>query len=699
MLNVVACLIVPALINFSLFFYAVIVLPANRVNRLFSLFIFLLGIEQLADAMMHGSANAEVASMWQHISLAPWVFIAPIGALLAYALTEPEGSTKNGKIYTLLLAPALIFQFMVAAHLDRSTLVLHPVWGWISNPVSDATTLSIYFFIAGVGLLMPVLLWNAYFRNRKNPQHGKQFLLLAIGVTVPYVGGVISEVILPVSFDMNTIPVSGPLMTTFTVCAMIAIRNYRMLDYSPRHQFERILETMAEGVMITDNGGRVMYVNPALARMTECDPGEMMGHTTDFFLLGEEDRVFIPKGTQEIQLRSKTGEKIWVVASASPCVDANGKEIGITCMITDVDQLKKSLSTITRNEMRLNRAQEVSHVGSWDLNFSTGHVTWSEEACRIYGFDPSQRNQSFDTWISMIHPADLPGVMLEVKKSQENGVDCSFEHRIVLRDGTVKHVQSISKHEYDDEGKLTGLFGICKDITGMKRAEQKLRATTAELETYIYKSSHDMHAPLASILGLINVSRMEIYEPTATRYIQMIESQVKKLDSVRVEFIKAMHINEATKLNEEVHVKTMIGDILRDLRMTEGFSRMSINVNVAPGQKLVSNEFLMRTILQNLIENSIKYQDYSLDKPQLFIDLEQRGQTTNITIEDNGIGIDPVIQDKIFDMYFKTTEIREGSGLGLYLVKKAVEKLDAKLSLRSIPGHGTRFTLSFVQAN
>jgi signal transduction histidine kinase len=233
----------------------------------------------------------------------------------------------------------------------------------------------------------------------------------------------------------------------------------------------------------------------------------------------------------------------------------------------------------------------------------------------------------------------------------------------------------------------------------MKIAEQKLRATSAELETYIYKSSHDMHAPLASILGLINVSRMEVFDPTAVRYIQMIESQVKKLDSVRVEFIKAMHIKDATRLDEEVHVNSMIGDILRDLRMTEGFSRMNINVNVAPGKKLVSNEFLMRTILQNLIENSIKYQDYSRESPQLLIDLEQRGKTTSITIEDNGVGIDPNIQDQIFDMYFKSSELREGSGLGLYLVKKAVEKLDAKMSLRSSPGLGTRFTLSFAQAN
>lgn len=223
--------------------------------------------------------------------------------------------------------------------------------------------------------------------------------------------------------------------------------------------------------------------------------------------------------------------------------------------------------------------------------------------------------------------------------------------------------------------------------------------TTEELETYIYKSSHDMHAPLASILGLINVSRMEVQDQTAAKYLGMIESQAKKLDTVRVEFIKAMHIKDVNFINEEVHVNTMIGDILRDLRMSEGFSRMNFNINVAPGQKVIANEFLMKTILQNLIENSIKYQDYNRDQSLLLIDLEQSGSTTSITIEDNGIGIDPSLHDKIFDMYFKTEDNRDGSGLGLYLVKKAVEKLDGKMSVRSSPGQGTCFTLSFAKSN
>lgn len=693
----VSYLVVPALVNFALFLYSVIFLPVTRVSRLFSLFIFLLGTQQLAEAMMHSSATLEAASMWQHIALAPWIFIAPVGVLLCVEMTN-ESRLNKSWFFSLILFPALMFQFMVAAHLNHSVMIDDPTWGWISNPVADLPTVSIYLYIACLSLLMPVLLWAAFIRNRSDIRLRSQFLLLAIGVTIPYIGGVICEVILPFTFKVKDIPLASPLMTTFTVCAFLAIRKYRLLDYSPRHQFNRILETMTDGVIITDKGGRIMYANPALAKMTECNIDEIIGHRTDFFLQGENQCVIIPDGTQELQLRSKGGRKIWVIASASPCVDSKGKEIGITCVITDIDEQKKAREKISRNETRLNRAQAMSRVGSWELDFASGKTRWSDEACRIFGFTVSQNVQPFDTWVSLIHPADVTSVMLAIKNTQSTGCESDFEHRILLKDGTVKHIHSIIHFEYDTKGQPVGLFAICRDVTEIRVVNQKLRMTTQELETYIYKSSHDMHGPLASILGLINVSRMEVHDPTAMKYLQMIESQTKKLDSVRVEFIKAMHIKDATQLNEEIHVNSMIGDILRELRLEEGFARMNINVNVAPGQKLIANEFLMRTILQNLIENSIKYQDYNRE-PQLLIDLEQTGKTTSITIEDNGVGIDPSIHDRIFDMYFKTSDARDGAGLGLYLVKKAVEKLDGKMSVKSSPGQGTRFTLSFAQEN
>lgn len=699
-LNIILLNLVPACINAALLLYAIFALPSNRTNNLFTLFIFLLSAEQFADGMMHSAATAESAMTWQHIALAPWIFIAPIGVLFVLSLTQKNPRRGDSWHQSALLIPALVCQILITAGLDKHQMVYDETWGWIGNPAGSGVTLLILMYITATGLLMPMLLIRAWMQNRKVTSQKNKFLLLAIGVTIPYIGGVLGEIVLPVTLKVNEIPLASPLMTVFTICSLISIRRHKLLDFSPVQQFDRILETMTEGVMIIDNGGRIMYANPSLSLMLGYEVNSIAGKHINQFLGDTHFGSLIEmKGQQEMMLVRQDGGYHWSRISTSPCVDGKGKEIGVTCIITDVDQLKKSAAAISRNELILNRAQEVAHVGSWELSFATGKSTWSEEACRIYGFDPQKHVLSFSDWVSRIHPTDLPQVMMQVRKSQETNCDSEMEFRILLPDGTVKYIHSISKYEYSPDGKPVALFGICKDLTEIKMAERNLRSTSRELETYIYKSSHDMHAPLASILGLVNVSRLEVTDNTAKRYLDMIEQQAKKLDGVRVEFIKAMHIKDAKGRDEEIHLNSMIGDILRDLRRHEGFSRVNINVNVSPEQKLVSNEFLMRTILQNLIENSIKYQDTAREQPQVLIDLERRGQTTCITVEDNGIGIDPSLHDKIFDMYFKTEESRNGSGLGLYLVKKAVEKLDAKMSLRSSPGQGTRFTLSFVQSN
>lgn len=691
--------VLPACINAGLLLYTLFALPSNRTNNLFAIFIFLLGAEQFADGMMHNALTLESATMWQHITMTAWIFISPIGVLFVLSLTQNDPKRAATWHQSALLLPALFCQLLVTGRLDQHNMVYDETWGWIGNPVSEGATLFILLFVTGVGLIMPLLLLRACWKNRNDKNSKNQYRLIAIGVTIPYIGAVISEVVMPLAFGVNEIPLASPLMTVFTVCALISIRKHNMLDYSPFQQFDRILENMTEGVMIVDKGGRIMYANPSISTIMRRETGSIAGrHINEFLSNAHFGSILEMNGPQEMALCSPEGDTVWVKISASPCLDGKGKQIGVTCVITDVDMLRKNAAAISRNEIILNRAQKVANVGSWELSFASGQSVWSEEACRIYGLEHG-RVFSFSDWINRIHPADLPGVMVQIRQAHETNSDTDLEHRIQLKDGTVKYIHSISKFEFDENGKPIGLFGICKDITEMKSAERKLRATSQELETYIYKSSHDMHAPLASILGLINVSRLEIFEPTAVKYLGMIEQQAKKLDSVRVEFIKAMHIKDATSLNEEVHLTTMIGDILRDLRAQEGFSRVNVNVNVSPDQKVISNEFLMRTILQNLIHNSIKYQDTAREQPQVLIDLERRGDTTCITVEDNGIGIDPSLHEKIFDMYFKTEESRNGAGLGLYLVKKAVEKLDAKMSLRSSPGQGTRFTLSFAQAN
>lgn len=691
--------ILPALVNLGLFIYALVLLPQNRINSTFSAFIFLLAASQLSDGMMHMSENLATAVMWQRMSFAPWVFAAPVGVLFALTFAS-EHAVHRARMTAVLLTPAIILILLVISGMAQFEIILKNGWGWIANPRAVPFNYVVYGFVTLCTIAMPFLMWRNWTRSGKGSMDRPKFFMLALGVTIPYAGGFISEVLLPLFWEIDDVPLVGPLLTIFSLFSFIAIKKYNMLDYSPRSQWKRILETLHEGILIADNDRKIVYANSALCRQLGYTRQEIHGLEADILLLTNSLRDINSNGNSpEFQMATKSGKLVWVLINLSPCLNYNGKRIGTIWTVINIDDLKQKELAVKRSEQRLNRAQEIAHVGHWDLDLSTGAAIWSAEACRIYGLDPAAKGCTYDEWMTLIHPDDLTWVRSNITKVQEEHAVVDFEHRILMHDGTVKHIRSIAKPELDGHNTIIKMYGVCQDITELRTAHEKILTATDELETYIYKSSHDLHAPLSSILGLINVGREEISDPRSQAYFEMIEKQARKLDNVRAEFIRAMHIKDTEKFDEEVDVNVVVRDILDQLSEHRGFSRMNFRIDIPPDEKLVANHFLIRTILQNLIENSIQYQDYNREQSVLRIAVQRKEVTTDIIVEDNGVGIDPAFHQDVFKMCYRASESRDGTGLGLYLVKKAVEKLDAKMSLRSSPGQGTRFTLSFVQAN
>ena len=133
---------------------------------------------------------------------------------------------------------------------------------------------------------------------------------------------------------------------------------------------------------------------------------------------------------------------------------------------------------------------------------------------------------------------------------------------------------------------------------------------------------------------------------------------------------------------------------LEDFKYFKGYDNLEITVNVSVEKDFYSNKFLLETVFQNLIENAIKYQNDTQSQSFLKIDVISVNNKIQIIFEDNGIGIKSSVQGLIFDMYYKAVESSKGSGLGLYLVKKCVEKLDGKVELRSFAGKGSTFIIT-----
>src|SRR6185312_1963038 len=134
-----------------------------------------------------------------------------------------------------------------------------------------------------------------------------------------------------------------------------------------------------------------------------------------------------------------------------------------------------------QNEKRLTRAEKIAHIGNWELDFETGIALWSDEACRIYGLPLEENKHTFKSWLSFIHPEDLDFVLNKIKESETSLQRSSFAHRIVRKDGTIKHICSYSHFEMNAEGKPIGLYGVAQDVTEQKMIENEIKKKNIQL--------------------------------------------------------------------------------------------------------------------------------------------------------------------------------------------------------------------------
>lgn len=242
------------------------------------------------------------------------------------------------------------------------------------------------------------------------------------------------------------------------------------------------------------------------------------------------------------------------------------------------------------------------------------------------------------------------------------------------------------------EDKTIGIYGVYVDISDRKKIEEELKIRNAELDNFVYKVSHDLRAPLSSVLGLVNLARLPGNTDDPRMYIKIIGEKITALDR----FISDI-LSHAKNLKMEIHVARiefveMLSKTFTDLSYLPGANQTELNTHVT-GEAFFSDPWRLNEIFRNLVSNAIKYRNKQLEKSQINVHIHTTAQQCHIRFTDNGIGIAEAELDKIFDMFYRASEQSEGSGIGLYIVKNAVEKLNGHIRVSSSLGFGTTFEI------
>ncbi len=220
----------------------------------------------------------------------------------------------------------------------------------------------------------------------------------------------------------------------------------------------------------------------------------------------------------------------------------------------------------------------------------------------------------------------------------------------------------------------------------------ELQKAYEELDKFVYSASHDLRAPLASILGIVKVAKTEGPE-SKDDYLSMIESTVHKMDVFVQNIIKYYRTTRTGFSPNFIHIETLVNDIWDDYKTLKETEKIHFGYSNNKAGSIRTDEGRIRIILTNILLNTIRFQDEQKEIRKVHVNINYTREGVTLEVEDNGIGIDPKHQDEIFTMFFRGAHRNAGSGVGLYVVKEAMKKLDGKISVKSKPGVGTTFIL------
>ncbi|RYZ98275.1 MAG: PAS domain S-box protein, partial [Sphingobacteriaceae bacterium] len=329
---------------------------------------------------------------------------------------------------------------------------------------------------------------------------------------------------------------------------------------------------------------------------------------------------------------------------------------------------------------------------------------WSEECCKIYGVSQKECVQTYEDWLSFIHPEDLNYVLNIHKESEKTLSDVAVSNRIILKDGTIKHIFSKSKFELDKKGNAIGLYGITHDITDRKNAEIEREKMTEdlihrnkELEQFAYIISHNLRAPVANILGTTSMlNDEELSEEEKTIFRRGLNESVIGLDNVIKDLNNILEVKRGVReTKEKVCLSELVNDISISIKNRIDEDHVTLVCDFNAIDEFSTLKSYLYSIFYNLIFNSIKFR-----RPTIPCIIDIKSQRTNnkiiLTFTDNGLGIDLHKRgDQVFGMYKRFHANTEGKGMGLFMVKTQVETLGGKIGVMSEVDSGTVFTIEF----
>jgi PAS domain S-box-containing protein len=372
-------------------------------------------------------------------------------------------------------------------------------------------------------------------------------------------------------------------------------------------------------------------------------------------------------------------------------------EVFIQAMVRDVSERKRAEEENKRLALVANTTTNMVVIADGD-----GVIEWVNPAfTRVTGY----------TWEEAV--GKIPGRLLRGKKTDPE-IARMMGEKIRAGQG-FKEVEIINYTKsgnpywvsievvpvHDKNGKVVQFIAIESDISERKATQQALldrndeliKANT-ELDRFVYSASHDLRAPISSLLGLIEVARLEKDVDSMRNLLDLQKKSLQRLDRFIKDIVDHSRNTRLKVESEPVNFEQIIHSIVEQLQFMDNVSRIRRIISIKQQGEFYTSPTRLDLIFNNLISNAIKYADMRKEDPFLEVIITTNSSWAEIRVRDNGEGIPEEAQAKIFDMFYRASARASGSGLGLYIVKEAIQKIQGTVEVTSEFGKGTEFIVS-----
>jgi PAS domain S-box-containing protein len=456
--------------------------------------------------------------------------------------------------------------------------------------------------------------------------------------------------------------------------------------WNSEEKFRNLINFSPVGITLSSKQGEILETNQTIIDIMGFEyKEEFINIPASELYVNKNDRkqlieLFKKDGVVknfEAQLKRKNGELIWVSSHIHPFKLPDGEMVMLSTTFDITDRKKAELKLERQNKKLAFQNEEIEDRAA-ELIIANKELAFQneEKANRAAELMIANKELAFQNEEKANRATELIIANKELAFQNEEKENRAAELIIANKELAF---QNEEKENRADE---------------LIIANKELVKTNTELDRFVYSVSHDLRSPLTSVLGLLSFIEGESQEPDTLEHAKMIRNSINRLD----EFIKnilSYSRNNRTGLEvEKISIQETVLAIVASLQCMKEAKGILYEIDIKEQQSFYTDRLRFNTILENLISNAIKYHKKEESGRYIKILGHSDHEKLQLIISDNGIGIAPAHHQKIFDMFFRLSGKKDGSGIGLYIVKDTVEILQGSIKTQSEKGTGTTFIIT-----